>query len=231
MRILRLFPLALIAVSARADLFTSADSGIAFCDNYGGPLSQVGTSHAVIDIPNCSYEAGLHASSIHAEAFAATGYLRAIVNFVGDGTTSPVSAIGSFDLNVGDTTSTALDLAFLITGNAHTATVEGSIKGTLSLSLDGAEFDDTFISFTEPGGRGGHITFFTFDNPVKFHITGLPAGIATVKLSVDGTTLEGVTGADITATQVPEPSSIVLLFSYLIAAGAPRIFRRTRQRQ
>jgi hypothetical protein len=104
-----------------------------------------------------------------------------------------------------------------------------SVTGTLSVSLNGAEFDDTFISFR--CCMDG--TTFTLDDLANFHITGLPAGIATVKLSVKGDLAEGVVFADILATEVPvpEPSSVVLLFSCLIAAGAPRVFRRMSMRK
>jgi hypothetical protein len=229
MRILRLFPLALIAVSARADLYTLADSGIGSCGNYGGPFRQVGTSYASIDISSCTFSV-LRASSIQAVANAGTGYLAGHIEYLGDEIGAGPSAIASFDFYAEDTTATALDLAFLITGSGRALGGGGSrITGTLSLSLNGAEFDDTLVSLM----CCMHGTTFTLDDLANFHITGLPAGIATVKLSVKGELDEGFVLADILATEVPvpEPSSVVLLFSCLIAAGAPRIFRRARQRQ
>jgi hypothetical protein len=47
-------------------------------------------------------------------------------------------------------------------------------------------------------------------------------------LSVSGAVTEGVVGADITAAEVPEPSSIIFLASCLGAVGACRTLRKRR---
>jgi hypothetical protein len=158
--------------------------------------------------------------SADAEAFAAPRQLSTIIRFVGD-RQLPTTATSSFDFPLRDTTTEPTDVMFFVTGSADIGAFGNTLQADLSITTNGHEFDEILFSI------GPDVPFesITLNSFVQFHISGLTAAMATAKLSVEADMTEGGAFADVTATQVPEPSSIVLVSSSLIALGAVRKHR------